>query len=43
VMRAQLLGLLQTPATRVAGVVAGSVRQIVNVVKAYSETQPAGA
>src|SRR3972149_1880461 len=42
VMRAQLLGLLQTPATRVAGVVAGSVRQIVNVVKAYSETQPAG-
>jgi large subunit ribosomal protein L10 len=43
VMRAQLLGLLQVPATRVAGVVAGSVRQIVNVVKAYSETQPAGA
>ena len=43
VMRAQLLGLLQTPATRVASVVAGSVRQIVNVVKAYSETQPAGA
>jgi large subunit ribosomal protein L10 len=43
VMRAQLLGLLQAPATRVAGVVAGSVRQLVNVVKAYSETQPAGA
>jgi large subunit ribosomal protein L10 len=43
VMRAQLLGLLQAPATRVAGVVAGSIRQVVNVVKAYSETQPAGA
>jgi large subunit ribosomal protein L10 len=43
VVRAQLLGLLQAPATRVAGVLAGSVRQVVNVVKAYSETQPAGA
>jgi large subunit ribosomal protein L10 len=43
VMRAQLLGLIQAPATRVAGALAGSVRQVVNVVKAYSETQPAGA
>jgi len=43
VMRAQLLGLLQAPATRVAGALAGSVRQMVNVVKAYSEKQPAGA
>ena len=43
VVRAQLLGLLQTPATRVAAALAGSVRQMVNVVKAYSETQPAGA
>lgn len=43
VVRAQLLGLLQAPATRVAGALAGSVRQVVNVVKAYSETQPAGA
>jgi large subunit ribosomal protein L10 len=43
IVRARLLGLLQTPAGRVAGVVAGSVRQVVNVVKAYSETQPAGA
>jgi large subunit ribosomal protein L10 len=37
VVRAQLLGLLNTPATRLAGTVAGGVRQIVNVVKAYSE------
>ena len=43
VVRGQLLGLLQAPATRVAGALAGSVRQMVNVVKAYSETQTAGA
>lgn len=39
VVRAQLLGLLQTPASRLAGVLAGSVRQVINVVKAYSETE----
>jgi len=43
VMRARLLGLLQTPAGRVAGAVAASVRQVVNVMKAYSETQAAGS
>ena len=43
VVRSRLLGLFQTPAGRVAGVVAGSVRQVVNVMKAFSETQPAGA
>jgi large subunit ribosomal protein L10 len=37
IVRAQLLGLLTTPASRLAGVVASGVRQIVNVVKAYSE------
>ncbi len=37
IVRAQLLGLLNTPATRLAGVIAGGVRQVVNVVKAYSE------
>jgi large subunit ribosomal protein L10 len=39
IMRAQLLGLLATPASRLVGVVAGGVRQIVNVVKAYSEKE----
>jgi large subunit ribosomal protein L10 len=39
IIRARLLGLLQAPATRLAGVVAGSVRQVVNVVKAYSEKE----
>lgn len=37
VVRAQLLGLLNTPATRIAGTLAGSVRQIVNVTKAYAD------
>ena len=37
VVRAQLLGLINTPATRLVGTVASGVRQVVNVVKAYSE------
>lgn len=37
VLRAQLLGLIATPASRLAGVVASGVRQVVNVIKAYSE------
>jgi large subunit ribosomal protein L10 len=37
IVRAQLLGLINTPATRLAGTIASSVRQVVNVVKAYSE------
>jgi large subunit ribosomal protein L10 len=37
VLRAQLLGLISTPATRLAGVVASGVRQVVNVVKAFSD------
>jgi large subunit ribosomal protein L10 len=41
VLRAQLLGLISAPASRLAGVVAGGVRQIVNVVKAYAD-QDAG-
>jgi large subunit ribosomal protein L10 len=44
VVRGQLLGLLSTPASRLAGVVAGGVRQVLNVVKAYSEKEaPAAA
>jgi large subunit ribosomal protein L10 len=38
VVQAQLLGLLQTPASRVAGALSGSVRQIVSVVSAYAKT-----
>lgn len=37
VVRAQLLGLISAPAGRLTGVVAGGVRQIVNVVKAYAD------
>lgn len=36
-VRAQLLGLLSAPATRLTGVVASGVRQVVNVVKAYAD------
>jgi large subunit ribosomal protein L10 len=48
VLRAQLLGLITAPASRLAGVVAGGVRQLVNVVKAYADKEekaaaPAGA
>jgi large subunit ribosomal protein L10 len=43
VVRGQLLGLLKTPASRLTGVVAGGVRQILNVVKAYSDKESAGA
>jgi len=39
VVRAQLLGLINAPATRLTGVIAGGVRQVVNVVKAYSEKE----
>lgn len=37
VLRAQLLGLLSAPASRLTGVVASGVRQVVNVVKAYAD------
>lgn len=43
VVRGQLLGLLSTPASRLTGVVAGGVRNILNVVKAYSEKEGAAA
>lgn len=43
VVRGQLLGLLSTPASRLTGVVAGGVRNILNVVKAYSDKEGAAA
>jgi large subunit ribosomal protein L10 len=43
VLRAQLLGVITAPATHVASVVAGSVRQLATVIKAYSEKTPAAA
>ncbi len=43
VLRGQLLGVIQAPATKVAGLLAASVRQVVNVVKAYSETEAPAA
>jgi large subunit ribosomal protein L10 len=43
VVRAQLLGLLQAPASRITGAIASSVRQVVNVVKAYADKAEAPA
>ena len=43
VVRAQLLGVLSAPGSRVAGALASSVRQLVNVVKAYSDKVAAAA
>jgi large subunit ribosomal protein L10 len=37
VLRAQMLGLINAPASQLVGVVAGGVRQMVNVLNAYSE------
>ena len=42
-LRAQILGVLQAPARNVASVIAGSVRQVVNVIDAYSKTDEAAA
>lgn len=43
VLQAQLMGLIEAPASQVAGVLAGSVRQVLNVMKAYSESEEASA
>ena len=42
-LRGQLLGLISTPASRLVGVVASGVRQVVNVVKAYADKEGAEA
>jgi large subunit ribosomal protein L10 len=43
VVRAQFLGLLSAPASRLTGVVASGVRQVMNVLKAYADKEPAAA
>jgi large subunit ribosomal protein L10 len=45
IVQARLLGLLQTPASRVAGALKGSVRQVVSVIGAYAKSaaEDAGA
>jgi large subunit ribosomal protein L10 len=37
-LRAQLLGLISAPAQNIVGVVAGGVRQVVNVLDAYAKS-----
>lgn len=43
VVEAQMLSVVQAPARQLAGVLASTVRQLVNVLKAYSETETAAA
>lgn len=44
VVRAQLLGLINTPASQIAGTLASSVRQVINVMNARAESDsPAAA
>lgn len=38
-LRAQILGMIQAPARNMASVVAGGVRQVVNVLDAYAKTE----
>lgn len=39
VIRAQLIGVINGPARNLAGVVAGGVRQVINVLNAYAEQE----
>lgn len=39
IVRAHLIGLVSAPAGRFAGVLAGGVRQVMNVMKAYAEKE----
>jgi large subunit ribosomal protein L10 len=43
VLQAQLLSGFNSPASQLANVFAGSVRQLMNVLKAYSETESQAA
>ena len=36
-IRSQIIGLINTPAQNIAGVIASAVRQVVNVLNAYAE------
>lgn len=39
VIRAQLIGIISAPASQLAGVVASGVRQVINVINAYAESE----
>ena len=43
VLQAQLLGMLAAPGSRIVGALAGAMRQVVNVLKAHSESEAAPA
>ena len=39
VLQSQLLGLINTPAQQLVGTLSSSIRQVVNVVNAYSQSE----
>lgn len=41
-LQAQLMGLIQTPARRVASALASSIRQVINVTSAYAQKETEG-
>lgn len=43
VLRAQLVGLIQSPASQLTGIFAGSVRQVASVLQAYAESDATAA
>jgi large subunit ribosomal protein L10 len=43
VLRAQLLGVLAAPGSRIVGALAGAMRQVIQVLKAHSESEAAPA
>lgn len=43
VLQAQLLGVMTMPGSQLASVLAGSIRQVLNVLQAYVDAQPDGA
>lgn len=42
-LRAQIIGLINAPAQNIAGVIAGGVRQVVNVLDAYARSEETAA
>jgi large subunit ribosomal protein L10 len=41
-LRAQIIGMIGAPAQNIASVIAGGVRQVVNVIDAYAKKDGAG-
>jgi large subunit ribosomal protein L10 len=40
IQRAQMIGLISAPATNITGALAGNLRQVLNVLRAYADGEP---